>query len=82
MAKTIRQLRKPDAAPFRLLETKAAGGGLRFAAVRKYLPDVPRPRGIPPISHHGNVAEIIGKFGGPDQLRNAVNQLQSLLYAA
>jgi hypothetical protein len=28
-----------------------------------------------------NVAEIIGKFGGADQLRNAVNQLQSLLYA-
>jgi hypothetical protein len=30
----------------------------------------------------GNVNEIIGKFGGADQLRNAVNQLQSLLYAA
>lgn len=29
----------------------------------------------PPISHHGNVAEIIDKFGGADQLRNAVNQL-------
>jgi hypothetical protein len=29
-----------------------------------------------------NVAEIIGKFGGADQLRNAVNQLQTLLYAA
>jgi hypothetical protein len=25
--------------------------------------------------------EIIGKFGGADQLRNAVNRLQSLLYA-
>jgi hypothetical protein len=25
---------------------------------------------------------VIGKFGGADQLRNAVNQLQSLLYAA
>ena len=24
----------------------------------------------------------VGKFGGADQLRNAVNQLQSLLYAA
>ena len=32
------------------------------------------------ISYHSNVAEIIGKFGGADQLRNAVNQLQSLLY--
>jgi hypothetical protein len=28
------------------------------------------------------VAEIIGKFGGTDQLRNAVNQLQLLPYAA
>ena len=34
-----------------------------------------------PISDHGNVNEITGKFGGADQLRNAVNQLQSLLYA-
>ncbi len=43
------------------------------------LPDVPK---VSPISQHGNVAQIIGKFGGPHQLRNAVNQLQSLLYAA
>ena len=43
------------------------------------LPDVLK---VPPISQHGNVSEIIGKFGGADQLRNAVNQLQTLLYAA
>ena len=36
----------------------------------------------PPISQHGTPKEIIGKFGGADQLRNAVNQLQTLLYAA
>ena len=30
----------------------------------------------------GNVNEIIGKFGGADKLRHAVNELQSLLYAA
>lgn len=35
----------------------------------------------PPISHHGNVNEIIGKSGSADQLRTAVNQFQSLLYA-
>ena len=29
-----------------------------------------------------NVAEITGKFGGADKLRNAVNKLQYLLYAA
>jgi len=28
------------------------------------------------------VAEIVRTFGGPDQLRNAVNRLQTLLYAA
>jgi type I restriction enzyme, R subunit len=39
-------------------------------------------RHVRPISDHGNVNEIVGKFGGADQLRNAVNQLQSLLYAA
>jgi type I restriction enzyme R subunit len=57
-----------------LLEKYAADGELQFT-----LPDVLKVR---PISDHGNVAEIIGKFGGADQLRNAVNQLQSLLYAA
>ncbi|SRR5258708_2453007 len=56
------------------LEKYAAGGELQFT-----LPDVLI---VSPISHHGNVAEIIGKFGGPDQLRNAVNRLQTLLYAA
>jgi type I restriction enzyme, R subunit len=57
-----------------LLEKYADDGELQFN-----LPDVLK---VPPISHHGNVAEIVGKFGGPDQLRNAVNQLQLLLYAA
>jgi len=57
-----------------LLEKYAADGELQFT-----LPDVLK---LPPISHHGNVAEIIGKFGGADQLRNAVNQLQTLLHAA
>ena len=57
-----------------LLEKYATDGELQFT-----LPDVLKVR---PISDHGNVNEIIGKFGGADQLRNAVNQLQSLLYAA
>jgi hypothetical protein len=43
------------------------------------LPDVLK---LPPISLRGNVNEIIGKFGGADQPRTAVSQLQSLLYAA
>jgi len=57
-----------------LLEKYAADGELQFT-----LPDILK---LPPISQHGNVSEIIGKFGGADQLRNAVNQLQSPLYAA
>jgi type I restriction enzyme R subunit len=56
-----------------LLEKYATDGELQFT-----LPDVLK---LPPISQHGNVKEIIGKFGGADQLRNAVNQLQTLLYA-
>jgi type I restriction enzyme, R subunit len=37
---------------------------------------------VPPISDRGNVIEIAKLFGGADQLREAVNQLQTLLYAA
>lgn len=62
-----------------LLEKYARDGGLQLVAVREHLPDVLK---LPPISPHGNVNEIIGKFGGADQFRTAVNQLQSLLYAA
>ncbi|MCX5867703.1 MAG: DEAD/DEAH box helicase family protein [Proteobacteria bacterium] len=37
---------------------------------------------VPPISEHGNVMEITEKFGGTDQLRSALEKMQSLLYAA
>jgi len=43
------------------------------------LPDVLH---VPPISQHGTVADIIRIFGGPDQLRAAVTELQAQLYAA
>jgi type I restriction enzyme R subunit len=43
------------------------------------LPDVLQ---IPPISERGNVIEIAKMFGGSENLRDAVNQLQTLLYAA
>jgi type I restriction enzyme R subunit len=56
-----------------LLEKYATDGELQFT-----LPDVLK---VPPISACGNVAEIAEKFGGADQLRHAVNQLQTLLYA-
>lgn len=37
---------------------------------------------VPPISEHGNVIEIAALFGDVEKLRKAVNELQSLLYAA
>jgi len=56
-----------------LLEKYAADGELQFV-----LPDVLK---VPPISRHGSVGEIVEVFGGPNELRMAVNQLQTLLYA-
>ena len=57
-----------------LLEKYAEHGDAQFK-----LPDVLH---VPPISDHGRPAEIIKIFGGPDQLREAVNELQTELYAA
>jgi len=57
-----------------LLEKYAEHGDAQFL-----LPEVLR---VPPISTHGQPAEIIKLFGGPDQLRQAVNDLQGLLYGA
>jgi type I restriction enzyme R subunit len=37
---------------------------------------------LPPINAHGNVLEIAERFGGVDRLRQAVLQMQTLLYAA
>ena len=55
-----------------LLEKYAEHGDAQFV-----LPDVLR---VPPISTHGQPAEIIKLFGGPENLRQAVNDLQGLLY--
>lgn len=56
-----------------LLEKYAQHGEAQFV-----LPDVLH---VPPISNHGQPAEIIRLFGGPHNLRQAVNELQDLLYA-
>jgi len=55
-----------------LLEKYAEHGDAQFV-----LPDVLY---VSPLSTHGKPAEIIKLFGGPDQLRQAVNDLQGLLY--
>jgi type I restriction enzyme R subunit len=57
-----------------LLEKYAEHGTAQFV-----IPDVLK---IPPISGHGNVREIAGLFGGPQELKEAIHQLQRLLYAA
>ncbi|MCZ6624057.1 MAG: DEAD/DEAH box helicase, partial [Deltaproteobacteria bacterium] len=57
-----------------LLEKYAEHGTAQFV-----IPDVLK---VPPISEHGNVIEIAAHFGGPERLREAVNELQTLLYAA
>ena len=41
---------------------------------------IPDALHIPPISEYGNIPEILKMFGGPDQLRNAVEELQKLIY--
>jgi len=66
----------PDARQIldQLLEKYTTHGTAQFV-----IPDVLE---VPPINEHGNVIEIAGKFGGIDQLREAIRQLQSLLYAA
>jgi type I restriction enzyme, R subunit len=57
-----------------LLDKYAEFGDAQFL-----LPDVLQ---VPPISAHGQVADIVRLFGGPDQLRIAVTELQTYLYAA
>jgi type I restriction enzyme R subunit len=57
-----------------LLDKYADYGTAQFV-----IPDILR---VPPISQHGNVIEIAAFFGGAQKLKEAVNQLQTLLYAA
>ena len=35
---------------------------------------------VPPISKHGNVIEIAQAFGGVSELKNALSELQNLIY--
>jgi type I restriction enzyme R subunit len=57
-----------------LVEKYAEHGDAQFV-----LPDVLH---VPPLSRHGTVAEIVKLFGGAEQLRSAVTELQAQLYAA
>ena len=57
-----------------LLEKYAVYGDAQFV-----LPDVLK---VPPLSDHGQIADIVRLFGGSDRLREAVDELQQHLYAA
>ncbi len=43
---------------------------------------IPEVLEVPPISDYGTVPEIVNYFGGVQQLRTAVSEMQRLLYAA
>jgi type I restriction enzyme R subunit len=57
-----------------LLEKYSQHGTAQFV-----IPDILK---VPPISEKGNIAEISGWFGGADNLKKAISELQTLLYAA
>ena len=59
-------------------------GNLRFLQTMPTEANTCRRVAPPELQAAGwdNAAESVGKFGSADQLRNGVNQLQSLLYAA
>ena len=57
-----------------LMEKCAQHGTAQFV-----VPDILK---VPPISNRGNMIEVVANyFGGAEKLREAVNELQTLLYA-
>ena len=56
-----------------LLEKYSDHGDAQFV-----LPEVLK---VPPLSSHGQIGDITRLFGGADQLRTAVADLQRFLYA-
>jgi type I restriction enzyme R subunit len=52
---------------------------VEFGTAQFQIPDILK---VPPISERGNVMEITGLFGGSENLREALAELQELLYAA
>lgn len=57
-----------------LLEKYAEHGTAQFV--------IPQILRVPPLSDHGTVRQISEVFGGAERLRDAVTELQNLLYAA
>ncbi len=66
---------KPEA---REILNKILDKYIDYGTTQFKVPDILK---VPPISQHGNVIEIAAKFGGPDELRGAIEKMQVLLYA-
>jgi len=67
---------KPEA---RLILSEILDKYIDYGITQFTIPDILK---VQPLSNHGNIIEIANIFGGPIQLRSAVSELQSLLYAA
>ncbi len=65
---------KPDA---RQILEEILDKYIEYGTAQFKVPDILK---VPPISSHGNVLEIADKFGGPEQLRAAIEDMQRLLY--
>ena len=83
----IKPFRAPEAARrWKMTETEARkilemllDKYTEYGTAQFLIPDVLE---VPPISEMGNVIELASRFGGAEKLREAVNDLQTLLYAA
>lgn len=51
---------------------------IEYGTAQFKVPDILK---VPPISSHGNILEIADNFGGPEQLRAAIEDMQKMLYA-
>jgi type I restriction enzyme, R subunit len=52
---------------------------VEYGTAQFQLPEILK---VPPISARGTVLEIADHFGGPEEMRRAVSEMQALLYAA
>lgn len=66
---------KPEA---RLILNEILDKYVDYGIAQFKMPDILK---VDPIAQHGNVMEIASLFGGPEQLRDALANLQGLLYA-
>jgi len=52
---------------------------VEFGSTEFQIPEILK---VAPLERYGTVPEIAALFGGPEKLRNAVSELQNMLYVA